>query len=605
MYLAQHPRLPRCDALKLLPSDWSANPQYRARFNREADLASTLWHPHIVGVHDRGEEDGQLWISMDFVDGLDAARLLADRYPRGMSVEEVARIVTAVASALDYAHKHGLLHRDVKPSNIMLTHLADEEEQRIILTDFGIARNLNEISGLTETNMAVGTVAYSAPEQLLGEELDSRADQYSLAATAYQLFTNSVLFPHSNPIVVSNRQINNPPPALSKTRPELSKLDDIIATALAKDPKNRFPKCKDFADAIAITIGRPVSSPKNQKRPVAKPAAGFEKPSTTATPSGNATKFTASSKPIVGTKKRTPTSARPANWLNKQPKSAIAQAKRPEQSSDEPQVQRPNPSSNTRARSWIFAACAVLTVVFLASYALNSEDNSGGNATLPKTSPSPYSAQSLSGTTSPPGLSSTFEPATTSVPALSLPQAPSGPRSYNRAGGFSFVIPPGWVESDASHLDYGSALLSKSTGVALPGQLPPVAHDTRIILGRLDDKIYASAETTNLNAAARLASDMGEFFMPYPGTRINQESTPLNGSGLLGSTSYYEVRFNDTTKPNGQIWVGVVGSPPGNASSTEPPQRWFVVYLGTSNDPVDKLAAENLANSLRLWTPNG
>ena len=195
VYLAQHPRLPRRDALKLLPHDWSADAEYRARFNREADLASTLWHPHIVGVHDRGEEDGQLWISMDFVDGLDAARLLADRYPVGMPVEEVARIVAAVASALDYAHKQGLLHRDVKPANIMLTHLDDEGEQRVLLTDFGIARNVNDISGLTATNMTVGTVAYAAPEQLLGEDIDGRADQYSLATTAYQLLTGSKFSP--------------------------------------------------------------------------------------------------------------------------------------------------------------------------------------------------------------------------------------------------------------------------------------------------------------------------------------------------------------------------------------------------------------------------
>lgn len=251
VYLAQHPRLPRRDALKLLPRDWSADADYRARFNREADLASTLWHPHIVGVHDRGEEDGQLWISMDFVDGRDAARLLADRYPSGMPVEEVARIVTAVAKALDYAHKQDLLHRDVKPSNIMLTHLDDEGEQRILLTDFGIARDANEISGLTTTNMAVGTVAYSAPEQLMGEEVDGRADQYALAATAYHLLTGSFLFPHSNPIVVSNRHINNPPPALSKTKPELAKLDPVLAVGLAKRPEDRFRRCSDFARAMS------------------------------------------------------------------------------------------------------------------------------------------------------------------------------------------------------------------------------------------------------------------------------------------------------------------------------------------------------------------
>jgi serine/threonine protein kinase, bacterial len=113
VYLAQHPRLPRRDALKVLPPEWSADEEYRLRFNREADLASTLWHPHIVGVHDRGEADGQLWISMDFVHGVDGARLLADRYPAGMPVDEVVRIVTAVAGGLDYAHKQGLLHRDV------------------------------------------------------------------------------------------------------------------------------------------------------------------------------------------------------------------------------------------------------------------------------------------------------------------------------------------------------------------------------------------------------------------------------------------------------------------------------------------------------------
>jgi len=207
VYLAQHPRFPRRDALKLLPPEWSADADYRARFNREADLASTLWHPHIVGVHDRGEEDGQLWISMDFVDGLDAARLLADRYPAGMPTGEVARIVNGVASALDYAHKQGLLHRDVKPANIMMTHLDDDGDRRILLTDFGIARNVNDISGLTTTNMTVGTVAYCAPEQLLGEDVDGRADQYSLAATAYHLLTGSQLFPHSNPAVVISRHL--------------------------------------------------------------------------------------------------------------------------------------------------------------------------------------------------------------------------------------------------------------------------------------------------------------------------------------------------------------------------------------------------------------
>lgn len=262
VYLAQHPRLPRRDALKLLPRDWAADIEYRERFSREADLASTLWHPHIVGVHDRGEEDGQLWISMDYVDGLDAARLLTDRYPDGMPVEDVARVITSVASALDYAHKQGLLHRDIKPANVMVTHLDDEAEQRVLLADFGIARKMDDISGITKTNMTVGTVAYSAPEQLLGEEIDGRADQYSLAATAFHLLTGSQLFPHSNPLVVSNRHLNVAPPSLADRRPDLAYLDRILAIGLAKRPEDRFKRCAEFARALADELpGSRTASP--------------------------------------------------------------------------------------------------------------------------------------------------------------------------------------------------------------------------------------------------------------------------------------------------------------------------------------------------------
>jgi Fibronectin-attachment protein (FAP) len=179
------------------------------------------------------------------------------------------------------------------------------------------------------------------------------------------------------------------------------------------------------------------------------------------------------------------------------------------------------------------------------------------------------------------------------------PVDPNAGRIGNAVGGFSFVLPPGWVESDASHLDYGSELLSKATGpAAWPGQPPPVANDTRIVMGRLDQKLYASAEANDSKAAVRLGSDMGEFFMPYPGTRINQETTPLAGAnGITGSASYYEVKFSDASKPNGQIWTGVIGS-----STASPPQRWFVVWLGTANNPVDNGGAKALAESIQPWT---
>ena len=249
VYLAQHPRLPRRDALKVLPASVSADDEYRQRFNREADIAATLWHPHIVGVHDRGEFQGQIWISMDYVEGVDAGRLLRERHPNGMPKSEVADIVTAVADALDYAHQRELLHRDVKPANILLA-FPESGEQRILLADFGIARWVNDISGLTATNMTVGTVSYAAPEQLMGGPLDGRADQYALAATAFHLLTGGPPFQNSNPAVVISQHLSASPPTIATSRPELSALDPVLAKALSKDPKARFERCADFARAL-------------------------------------------------------------------------------------------------------------------------------------------------------------------------------------------------------------------------------------------------------------------------------------------------------------------------------------------------------------------
>src|SRR6202012_3011959 len=146
VYLAQHPRLPRRDALKILPGELTDNLEFRQRFNREADLAGSLYHEHIVGIHDRGEYEGQLWISMDYVEGTDAAKLLRELYPDGMPKTDVVAIISAVADALDHAHARGLLHRDVKPATILLT--APNPRRRILRADFDIARENGEISGL-------------------------------------------------------------------------------------------------------------------------------------------------------------------------------------------------------------------------------------------------------------------------------------------------------------------------------------------------------------------------------------------------------------------------------------------------------------------------
>lgn len=252
VYVARHPRLPRQDALKVLRPEMSTNQEFRERFLREADLTAALSHPNIVGVYDRGEFDGQLWISMEYVDGTDVSRLL--RSAGGVSDDQAVAIISAVADALDYAHQHDLLHRDVKPANILISD-TDPASRRIKLADFGIARCANDSVGLTATNMTVGTVFYAAPEQLTGSVIDGRADQYALAATAFQLFTGAPPFENSNAAVIIGKHLSAPPPSLSQRRPDLTALDPVLAKALAKDPRDRFDKCADFARALQHGLG--------------------------------------------------------------------------------------------------------------------------------------------------------------------------------------------------------------------------------------------------------------------------------------------------------------------------------------------------------------
>ncbi|MCG7609033.1 MULTISPECIES: serine/threonine-protein kinase [Mycobacterium] len=271
VYLAQHPRLPRLDALKILSVSTTRDDEFRARFTREAELAASLWHPHIVGVHDRGESDGRLWISMDYVDGTDAKHLI-EQHPSGMPLADVVEIVTAVAEALDVAHERNLLHRDVKPANILVTTPSGSARRRILLTDFGIARQADDASGLTETDVAIGTVAYVAPEQLAGKTLDGRADQYALAATAFHLLTGAPLFDDANRIIVAGNHLYASPPRLSERRGDLAHLDTVMAKALAKKPGERYARCLDFARALGgstdvSTAPQPVPVPDSEPTP--------------------------------------------------------------------------------------------------------------------------------------------------------------------------------------------------------------------------------------------------------------------------------------------------------------------------------------------------
>jgi Fibronectin-attachment protein (FAP) len=193
------------------------------------------------------------------------------------------------------------------------------------------------------------------------------------------------------------------------------------------------------------------------------------------------------------------------------------------------------------------------------------------------------------------------------APAPGDPDAPPPPppppepgRVNNTPGGFSYVVPAGWQVSENTNLSYGQALLTKT-----PAQGATAGPaDTSVLLGRLDLKLFAGAETDDAKAATRLASDMGEFFLPYAGTRVNQAAGPLTAAGLPGAFSSYDVKFTDTTKPDGQIWAGVIGDPPAaNAPRGRAPDRWFVVWLGSAKNPVDRDGATVLAQSIRPYTP--
>ncbi|WP_348537632.1 serine/threonine-protein kinase [Nocardia neocaledoniensis] len=253
VYLASHPSLPRTDALKILSGELSRDPEFRARFEREANLAAGLDHPNIVSVYNRGEENGQLWIAMQFVEGTDAAAELA-RDPQAMTPLRALRIVTEVGKGLDFAHHRGLLHRDVKPANFLLSNTYGDEE-RVLLTDFGVAKSTDDASELTQTGSFLATIAYAPPEQLSGGQLDHRADIYSLACSFYKLLTGQNPYPATQPAMVMMGHLHEPPPRPTSVRPGLPPaLDQVFARAMAKNPHERFLSCREFTDAATAAL---------------------------------------------------------------------------------------------------------------------------------------------------------------------------------------------------------------------------------------------------------------------------------------------------------------------------------------------------------------
>jgi serine/threonine protein kinase len=251
VYLAEHVRLGRKVALKILSPELAADDVFRQRFIRESRLAAELDHPGIVTVYDAGEEGGTPYISMRLVEGTDLATLL-DR--ERLDPERAVRLVSQVAEALDAAHARGLVHRDVKPANILLAPGPGSPE-RAFLSDFGIAKRSGSLPELTRTGHFVGTLDYVAPEQIRGEEIDGRADQYSLACVLYHCLTGEPPFARPSEVAVIYAHLNDDPPRPSARRPDLpAEFDAVVERGLAKAPEDRYASCSALGVAAENAV---------------------------------------------------------------------------------------------------------------------------------------------------------------------------------------------------------------------------------------------------------------------------------------------------------------------------------------------------------------
>ena len=250
VYRAYDDHLDRLVALKVLAPDLARDEVFRARFIQESRIAAAAEHPNIIPVFSAGEADGVLYIAMRYVADGDV-RSLIDRVGPLPAVRACALIAQA-ASALDAAHARGLVHRDVKPTNMLLEISSrTSRPDHLYLSDFGLAKPSAAATGLTATGQFFGTVDYVAPEQIQGDPLDGRTDQYALACAAFEMLSGSPPFQRENGMAVISAQLSEPPPSLSARVPGLpAAADRVIAKALAKSPADRYDRCLDFAEAL-------------------------------------------------------------------------------------------------------------------------------------------------------------------------------------------------------------------------------------------------------------------------------------------------------------------------------------------------------------------
>jgi serine/threonine-protein kinase len=268
VYLAEDVRLHRKVALKVITPELADHPRFRDRFLRESQQAASIDHPNIIPVYDAGEADGALYMAMRYVEGTDLATLIRERGRLGPA--EAIAIVQQVADALDRAHEHGLIHRDVKPGNVLTAGgSARTAGMHVYLCDFGLSKSGGSMRGLTSTGHLLGTVDYLAPEVIQGAAADGRADLYSLACLLFECLSGSRPFPRDNEIATLWAHVQTPPPSLPVGLPDVSpKLDEVVQRGLAKAPGDRQATCGQLAREAAEAIRPPevVAAPLRPRR---------------------------------------------------------------------------------------------------------------------------------------------------------------------------------------------------------------------------------------------------------------------------------------------------------------------------------------------------
>jgi hypothetical protein len=255
VYRASNPRLGNSVAVKLLARELAEDKVFQERFVRESRLAASLNHPNVVPIFDAGEYEGMPFIAMRYVDGPDLKQLVAREGP--LALEYATAILAQVAAALDAAHQKGLVHRDVKPGNILIDENAGTDGvPHVYLSDFGVAKHSQSHSGLTSTGHFVGTIDYIAPEQIEGKPLDGTTDLYSLGCLLYECLTGASPFDRDTDVAMIYAHLVDPPPPVSEKRPDLpAALDGVIAKALSKRPEDRYRTCRELVSAVRATYG--------------------------------------------------------------------------------------------------------------------------------------------------------------------------------------------------------------------------------------------------------------------------------------------------------------------------------------------------------------